>query len=226
MKSLPNRQPSKALALLVKGPAYAGLFFALSGVLWAEPRLSAAGQAHFRRFIEAFTPLVVRYERRDRRLNYRWHATGRDCAGLIRYVFYEALVRHDEAFFSRYPELARIGNYPNPGEFSAVQSVWSSHNSTAPELLHKARYLNRTATAASLKSGDIFYYESAEWRIRHAMLVLRAGSRVFLVYHTGDARNELRLRTLEDLRQWHEPQWHPEPGNPVFRGVYRPFFLD
>ncbi len=57
------------------------------------------------------------------------------------------------------------------------------------------------------------------------MLVVRSGKGIFLVYHTGDQRDELRLRTIEDLYRHEQIQWHPSPDNPVFRGVYRPDFL-
>lgn len=212
--------------MLKKSLAIAGLFYFLPLHAAETQQLSASGQAYFRRFVEQFTPLVIRNEKRDPRLNFRWDATNRDCAGLVRYVFYEALAQHRESFFTHYPEMALLGNYAGGAEFSHIGQNWKKKNYTAPELLQHARYLGRDTTAHKLKTGDILYYASAEWRIRHVMLVLRSGRAVFLVYHTGDHRNELRIRTLEDMLSLEQVQWHPTADNPVFRGVYRPNFLE
>lgn len=220
-----RHQHSKVKALLTRSPAIAGLFFSLVISAAEAPQLSASGQAYFRRFVEQFTPLVVRNEKRDRRLNFRWDTTNRDCAGLVRYVFHEALSQHRESFFTHYPQMARLGNYAGGAEFSLAGRYWSEGNQTAPDILRHARYVGRETAEPKLKTGDILYYESAEWRIRHVMLVVRSGKSVFLVYHTGDKRDELRLRTVDDMRRQDEVQWHPAPDNPVFRGVYRPNFL-
>lgn len=212
--------------MLARSPALAGLFFSLVVSAAEAPQLSASGQLYFRRFVEQFTPLVVRNEKRDRRLNFRWDSANRDCAGLVRYVFHEALVSHRESFFTHYPEMARLGNYAGERELSLAGRYWSAGNQTAPDLLRHSRYRGRSTDLQKLKTGDILYYESAEWRIRHVMLVVRSGNGVFLVYHTGDQRDELRLRTVEDMRTQNEAQWHPDPDNPVFRGIYRPAFLE
>jgi uncharacterized protein YfaT (DUF1175 family) len=211
--------------LLARSPALAGLFFSLVVSAAEAPQLSASGQLYFRRFVEQFTPLVVRNEKHNRRLNFRWDSANRDCAGLVRYVFHEALSQHRESFFAHYPELSRLGNYAGEVEFSNARRYWNAGNQTAPDLLRHARYLGRNTGLQKLKTGDILYYESAEWRIRHVMLVVRSGKGIFLVYHTGDQRDELRLRTVEDMRIHDVPQWHPDADNPVFRGVYRPVFL-
>lgn len=168
---------------------------------------------------------MVRNEKHNRRLNFRWDSANRDCAGLVRYVFHEALSQHRESFFEHYPEMSRLGNYAGGAELSNALRYWNAGNQTAPDLLRHARYVGRMTELQKLKTGDILYYESAEWRIRHVMLVVRSGKGIFLVYHTGDARDELRLRTLEDMRSQDQAQWHPDPDNPVFRGVYRPAFL-
>lgn len=216
----------KIRTLLLKSPALAGLFFSFAVTAADAPRLSASGQAYFRRFVEHFTPLVVRNEKRDRRQNFRWDAANRDCAGLVRYVFHEALSRHSESFFTHYPDMARVSNYSGARELAATARYWAEGNQTAPDLLRHARYLGRETESQNLKTGDILYYESPTWHIRHVMLVVRSGNTVFLVYHTGDQRDELRLRTVDDMRRQNEPQWHPDRENPVFRGIYRAHFLD
>lgn len=169
---------------------------------------------------------MVRNEKIDRSLNYRWSAANRDCAGLVRYIFHEALSPHGDGFFARYREMRRLGNYSSKGELSRVAGYWSANNHVAPDVLRHCRYLGRDGRSQKLQTGDLLYYESAERRLRHVMLIVSPGSRAFLVYHTGDQRDELRLRTFDDMRALAEAHWHPDPQNPAFRGIYRPHFLD
>jgi len=212
----------------LKGPAFAGLFFVLSAGTGGFPpgasRLSAAGQQYFRAFIDVFTPLVLKREKKPGG-NARWGDKNRDCAGLVRYLFWEALQAHGETFFDAYPQTRGL----NPGDrrgFKGVAEFWSRGNYTAPDLIRQARPLGRGVVASALKTGDLLYFNSAELKIRHVMLVIRAERDIFLVYHTGDVRNELRIRTLADIAALAETEWHPDSGNPVFQGFFRPVFLD
>ncbi len=179
--------------------------------------------------MEIFTPLVIRREKSERegkQGNYRWHKTNRDCAGLVRYVFAEAMSPHDGHFLGYYPELNALPDSPDTGELRRARVQWQQGNNTARELIQHSIILGRTVQTGALKTGDLLYFESAELKIRHVMLVIRSPRGVFLVYHTGDERDELRIRTLADILSLPETQWHPEPGNPVFRGYFRPAFLD
>jgi uncharacterized protein YfaT (DUF1175 family) len=230
LKSQQSRhRHNKGRILRIRSPAVAGFLFLLflshADSSPDTPQLSASGQLYVRRFIEQFAPLIVQNERHSRRLNFRWDLTNRDCAGLVRYVFHEALSPHRESFFAHYPELYRLGNYPNQGELSRARRYWNTGNQTTPDLLQHTRYIGRQTGLQNLKTGDIVYYESSELRVRHLMLVVRSGRGIFLFYHTGDQRDELRLRTVEDLRRMEVPHWHPDADNPAFRGVYRPAFL-
>lgn len=209
----------------LEGPAFAGLFFALSLILSAHTaaKLSAPGQQYFRNFLDAFTPLVLKREKKGG--NPRWGGKNRDCAGLVRYLFWEALQPHREDFFDMYPAVRAVRR-PDFREFSAIETAWAKDNFTAPQLIARSVFQTRALDKNRLKSGDLLYFQSAELKIRHVMLVLRTGAEIFLVYHTGDARNELRIRTLLDIANLTESEWHPEPANPVFRGIYRPMFLD
>lgn len=216
----------------LKGPALAGLFFVLTSPFWAQSpaaaRLSAAGQVYFRQFVERFTPLVVQNDRGrgpGNRGNYRWDKTNRDCAGLVRYVYREALTEHGVAFFDRYPTLNGISRPQNTGELKRALFAWQNRNNTARDMITHSVFIGRVTDQGSLKTGDLLYFESSELKIRHVMLVVRAAADIFLVYHTGDDRDELRIRTLADIRGLPESQWHPDTANPVFRGIYRPTFL-
>ncbi len=235
-----------------KGPAFAGLFFALS-ILFplqaaALPRLPAADQHYFRHFIEVFTPTLLARNRKTTGANahyqlsgdhyrpsagaqahsvnhYRWDKKNRDCAGLVRYLFWEAMQPHNDAFLQKYPAMRSFPANP-PAALLQLRPAWAQDNLNAAQLISRSRPLGRGMPASALKTGDLLYFQSAELRIRHVMLVVRSGASVFLVYHTGDDRDELRIRTFADLTALPEAQWHAEAQNPVFRGVYRPQFLD
>lgn len=189
-----------------KGPACAGLFFALG---------LSVGASDVRHFLEAFTPLVIKAEKSKR--NYRWGEKNRDCAGLVRYLFWESTQRHDDTFFSRYPEMSRFAEHPQP------RSV--KMGNTAAELIANSKPLGRTLDPQQWQTGDLLFFSSSELKIRHVMLVVRSGAQIFLVYHTGDIRDELRIRTLGDIMNLPDSLWHADSVNPVFQGVYRPYFL-
>lgn len=211
-----------------KSPAFAGLFFTLNlactSTYAGSLKLSADSQQKFRAFVEAFSPLVLRLEPKG--ANYRWHASNRDCAGLVRYVFWEAMQQHDDRFYDRYPAMRSVNALAKSKLLTEIASAWQNGNLTAQQLIQHSHRLARVARPARLKTGDLLYFYSAELKIRHVMMIVRAGAGVLAVYHTGDARAELRIRTLPDLEALPESQWHPVAENPVFQGVFRPQFLD
>lgn len=225
-----------------KGPAFAGLFFALSFLCPLHvvdlPQLPAVDQQYFRHFIEIFTPTLLGHDRKTAgarsrptghdRLSaghYRWDKKNRDCAGLVRYLFWEAMQTHNDAFLQHYPAMRSFPANP-PASLLRLRPAWNQDNLSAAQLIGRSRLVGRGMPVNSLKTGDLLYFQSAELKIRHVMLVVRSGASVFLVYHTGDDRDELRIRTFADISALPEGHWHPEPQNPVFRGVYRPAFLD
>lgn len=212
-----------------RGPALAGLFFALTtaGSLYSEQaKLSQSGQTYFRAFLESFTPLVLKREKTRNGTNYRWGDKNRDCAGLVRYLFWEAMQPHDKVFATQYPDMDRLMPATNATELIRISHEWSAQNFTALQLKARSRFLGRSVNPGQLKTGDLLYFESGELRIRHIMLLLRSGPGIYLVYHTGDERNELKIRTLGDLKSLPGTEWHPEAANPVFQGFFRPQFLD
>lgn len=208
-----------------KGPALAGLFFALTLAPAAEnKKLSAEAQQNFRAFVETFAPQVLRHERRG--ANYRWHSSNRDCAGLVRYLFWEAMQPHDERFLDHYPKMRA---QKSPGLSAATAQIardWQKDNLTATQLISHSMRISHEPVSSRLKTGDLLYFYSPELKVRHVMLIIRPGATALAVYHTGDKRGELRIRTLADLAALPESQWHPDAQNPVFQGVFRPRFLD
>jgi uncharacterized protein len=190
-----------------------------------RPSLAAPHQRYVRDFLETFTPLVLAGEKQ--RLNYRWGDKNRDCAGLVRYLYWEALQAHTPAFYRVYPDLYAIVEPPRSTDsLNRAAAKWSQNNFTVSQLIAQTKFISRAPDWQSVKTGDLLYFYSSELGIRHVMLVLRSSGRVFLVYHTGDSRAELRIRKVRDLLALPDMEWHPESANPTFRGIFRPLFLD
>jgi uncharacterized protein YfaT (DUF1175 family) len=86
-------------------------------------------------------------------------------------------------------------------------------------------------------AGDLLFYRQLHAdapETFHSMIFLgasqiepRAGQGTgssYVLYHTGprgDSPGEMRRLTLEELRNFPEAEWRPEPENPRFLGVYR-----
>lgn len=212
----------------MKSPAIltAGLFFVL-GIFQSLPsnpheRLSPQAQAYVRRFIERIAPTVLTLEKKSALANYRWGDKNRDCAGLVRYLIWEAMQQHDANFWRIYPGTRTLTNNEFSSEFAQLQRAWTKNNFTAEELVRASRIIGRNIGSLRLQTGDILYYRSTELKLRHVMLVVKNKAHLYFIYHTGDARRELRIRTLADLRALENSAWLPDAENPIFRGVYRP----
>ncbi|HRP68880.1 MAG TPA: DUF1175 family protein [Turneriella sp.] len=234
METLPQHQTlhNKLHRFYKKSSArIAGLFFyfflwitlsAISPV--AAPKFSADHQIYFRRFLEVFTPLVLKHEKQVG--NPRWGSKNKDCAGLVRYLFWEAMQRHDERFYRLYPSMHSVTLSSPTHSFAEFSKAWTERNATSSDLLRHAFYLGKERKNLQLKTGDFLYYESARLNIRHVMLVIRVEQTPYLIYHTGGVPSELRIRTFADLDALPQSQWHARATNHVFRGFYRATFLD
>ncbi len=146
--------------------------------------------------------------------NRRWDELNRDCAGLVRFAYIEALKRHDDAFFASYATLVSPANpdvkkyaYPDvpllgtsvfrtaPGGFTQADiGVNFSAAGTAEALLqYNVVFLGRTERA--LLPGDLlFFFNPDNPRMpSHTMIYLGEWGREtdddanedWLVYHTG-----------------------------------------
>jgi uncharacterized protein len=146
--------------------------------------------------------------------NRRWDELNRDCAGLVRFAYIEALKRHDDAFFASYTTLVSPANadvkkyaYPDvpllgtavfrtaPGPFTRADiGVNFSAAGTAEALLqYNVVFLGRTG--ADVLPGDLlFFFNPDNPRMpSHTMIYLGQWGQEtdddknedWLVYHTG-----------------------------------------
>ena len=173
--------------------------------------------------------------------------TVRDCSGLLRYAFTEALKPKDGAWFAKFPFLipprappVRTLSYPlpvlsrsvfrvAPGGFQAgdVEAGRLVGLATASELMRYASVpLGRREAVA--ERGDLlfFVHPLAKGSGYHSMVYLGGGK---VVYHTGlspEDGGEVRLLSLETLRKHPDPSWRPDADNPNFLGFHRWKIID
>ena len=180
-----------------------------------------------------------------------WHDRERDCSGLIRFAYKEALKRHDRAYQERagivldknlpdvrrfqYPAIPIIGR-----RLFRVRPVTSTKPGLDPatdfapfataEVLMKwnTRRVGDDLTRAL--PGDILFFldDRRTEGDFHSMIVTAAAARLAdarLIYHTGGDAGLKRVtaRYLLDLR---DPRFRPIPENPRFLGVFRFLILD
>ncbi len=164
----------------------------------------------------------------------------RDCSGLIRFAYVQALKHKDGAWFSQFPYLPRvrafpIDNYPMPiisrSVFRVSKGSFQLDDVSKGKMVGVANayeLMTYSTTKVGLREsqaqrGDLlfFIHPLAEGSSYHSMVYLGDGR---VVYHTGaDLQDdgEVRLLSLETLRKHPDPSWHPDPSNPNFLGFYR-----
>ena len=180
-----------------------------------------------------------------------WNADQRDCAGLVRFAWREALRTHDRAWFLRMgeqyePVASDVRAYTlerspvgeklfrtNAGSFDAsdiTDGTFSEFADARTLKDYNARFLGRDAARA--ESGDLLFFHQP-WVQKypyHVMLFLgrsRADSGAasdWVVYHTGSSATdagEVRLARLSVLARHPDPRWRPAAANKNFLGFYR-----
>lgn len=189
-------------------------------------------------------------------LSDHWNAEQRDCAGLVRFAWREALKRHDRAWFQKmgpgYEELVPevstrrlnhgplgeklfrtdFGSYketdPAEGKFSEFADARTLKN-------FNTRFISRDRQLA--QSGDLIFFHQP-WVQKfpyHVMVFLgesrlaKAGARDWVVYHTGASATDpgtVKKVELSVLDQHPNKRWRPVESNPNFLGFYRLKILD
>ncbi len=138
----------------------------------------------------------------------RWNSEQRDCAGLIRFLFREAVTKD-----------SRMWNGRSGSKLAFVQAEELVTYNFIP-----LKYSER------LETGDILVFNRPNQRIEdswHLMMVLKSPythqSKMLVIYHNGDHGDKAEVRKLwfEDLKTSPFSEWRPETDNPNFHGVYR-----
>ena len=185
-----------------------------------------------------------------------WRKDDRDCAGLIRFAYREALKRHDTNWLRHKPFLidaaiadVRKYNYPavpllqtkifrtRGGRFARADLTDATFANTA--LAEKLRSYNARFLGKSLENaqpGDLlFYLNTGDIKMpQHSMIFLgdqrkAASPEDYVIYHTGPRDGKpgvLKKVRLADLRKHPDERWHPVAENRYFWGYYRWKILD
>ena len=185
-----------------------------------------------------------------------WNERQRDCAGLVRFAWREALRAHDRAWLLRMGEgydpvapdvraytLERspvgeklfrtsAGTFAEPDLTDGTFSEFADAR-TLKE--YNTRFVGRDQSRA--EPGDLVFFRQP-WVQKypyHVMVFLgRAsveteGAADWLVYHTGSSpggAGEVRKARLAVLARHPDPRWRPVEGNRNFLGFYRLKILD
>lgn len=166
-----------------------------------------------------------------------WEPAQRDCAGLLRFAFREALASHTPEWRAR---VAFSDGAPAQDPSPAFGSPWRQGFPTpdGPQPFAKGALLRRLAClplgreAALARPGDLLFFARGGARSQpdHAMALVRpdADGAPMLLYHTGPEGSgagqkpgEVRRVRLDDLLHHPDPDFRPLPENPAFLGFYR-----
>ena len=185
-----------------------------------------------------------------------WNEGQRDCAGLVRFSWREALRRHDRAWLLRMgesydpvaPDVRAYTLERSPvgeklfrtaaGSFDAVNLSDGTFSEFADARTLKefnSRFVGRDAGRA--EAGDLLFFHQP-WVQKypyHVMLFLgrartdAGGAADWLVYHTGSSpadAGEVRKVRVSVLARHPDPRWRPVAANKNFLGFYRLNILD
>jgi len=182
-------------------------------------------------------------------LSEQWNPDQRDCAGLVRFAWREALRPHDRLWFQKMgenydpvaPDLTPNIAAPLGGKlFRTAPGVFSAKDIAAGKFsdfadaqtlkLYNADFVSRDREQA--KPGDLLFFHQP-WVQKypfHVMIFLgqpriaSEGTNDWVVYHTGasahDAGTVKKVR-LAVLDQHPDKRWRPVVTNPNFLGFYR-----
>lgn len=266
------KTPRPRLALLTLIPAFLILsYFSLTGwtdapahapepsVKRAEPELNAdldhdglPDSAEFRTFNDRenfrrwFTWVA---EMQFYNLSDQWNVDQRDCAGLVRFAFREALRPHDRLWFQRMgenydpvaPDLTTNLGAPLNGKFfrtapgtftstDVAEGRFSEFADAQTLKMFNVDFVSRDRDQA--KPGDLLFFHQP-WVQKypfHVMIFLgepriaSEGTHDWVVYHTGSSPNDagtVKKVRLAVLDQHPDKRWRPVSTNPNFLGFYR-----
>jgi uncharacterized protein len=177
-----------------------------------------------------------------------WNMEQRDCAGLVRFSFKEALRRHDRLWFKRmnheYAAFAPDVNFP--GGFPLGDKIFRTDYGSFNENDERMGKFSEFADARTLKnhnstfiSRDIREAESGDLLIFHQPWIQKypyhvmifigkssleeSSANDWVVYHTGESkdRDGMRMVRLSQLEMHPEERWRAVSANRHFLGIYR-----
>jgi uncharacterized protein YfaT (DUF1175 family) len=189
-------------------------------------------------------------------LSEQWNAEQRDCAGLVRFAWREALRRHDRVWFQKMgpgytavaPDVARYSLEQGPLGEKLFRTGFGSYkdgelaNGTFSEFADarslksfNAKFISRDRHYA--EPGDLlFFYQPWVQRFPYHVMIFLGDAKLggnqssdWVVYHTGSSpTDEGTVKKVELSVLDHHPnkRWRPVESNSNFLGFYRLKILD
>ena len=185
-----------------------------------------------------------------------WNSEQRDCAGLVRFAWREALRRHDRPWFQRMgpgyvavaPDVSRYSLAEGPlGEklFRTSFGVYKDGDLSSGAFSDFAdartlknfnvKFISRDRLNA--QPGDLlFFYQPWVQKFPYHVMIFLGGSKLrneqsadWVVYHTGASptdKGTVKKVELSVLDNHPNKRWRPVETNPNFLGFYRLKILD
>ncbi|MGH9928548.1 MAG: DUF1175 family protein [Pyrinomonadaceae bacterium] len=189
-------------------------------------------------------------------LSEQWNAEQRDCAGLVRFAWREALRRHDRAWLQKMgpaytpvaPDVARYTLEQGPLGEKLFRTAFGSYkdgelsNGTFSEFADarslksfNAKFISRDRHEA--EPGDLlFFYQPWVQKFPYHVMIFLGTAKLggnqatdWVVYHTGSSpTDEGTVKKVELSVLDHHPnkRWRPVESNSNFLGYYRLKILD
>ena len=189
-------------------------------------------------------------------LSKQWNADQRDCAGLVRFAWREALRHHDRAWLQKMgaaytpiaPDVSRYTLEQGPLGEKLFRTSFGSYkdgelsNGTFSEFADartlksfNARFISRDRRVA--QPGDLlFFYQPWVQKFPYHVMIFLGTAQLggnqatdWVVYHTGSSpTDEGTVKKVELSVLDHHPnkRWRPVESNPNFLGFYRLKILD
>lgn len=190
------------------------------------------------------------------RLSKEWNAEQRDCSGLVRFAWREALRRHDRPWFQKMgpgykaiaPDVARYTLEQSPLGEKLFRTNFGSYKETDLSSVNfsefadartlknfNAKFISRDRHYA--QPGDLlFFYQPWVQKFPYHVMIFLGGSKLtdeqssdWLVYHTGASPTDegtVKKVELSILDHHPNPRWRPVETNTNFLGFYRLKILD
>jgi len=188
-------------------------------------------------------------------LSEQWNAEQRDCSGLVRFAWREALRRHDRAWFQKMgagykpvaPDVARYSLEQGPLGEKLFRSEFGSYkegdlsDGTFTEFADartlksfNTRFVSRDPQQA--EPGDLlFFYQPWVQKFPYHVMIFLGNAKHAdtasgsVVYHTGSSPTDdgaVKKVPLSVLSQHPNKRWRPVESNTNFLGFYRLKILD
>jgi uncharacterized protein YfaT (DUF1175 family) len=189
-------------------------------------------------------------------LSEQWNAEQRDCAGLVRFAWREALRRHDRLWFQKMgpgytaiaPDVARYNLEQSPLGEKLFRANFGSYkdgelsNGTFSEFADartlksfNAAFVSRDRRNA--EAGDLlFFYQPWVQKFPYHVMIFLGPAQLggnpssdWVVYHTGSSPTDegtVKMVELSVLDHHPNKRWRPVESNSNFLGFYRLKILD